>query len=353
MKVGVIGNLQILRGIAAMGVVFYHTDFRLPGDMHTDFAGVATFFVISGFIMCYISRSDPELFFLKRILRIVPLYWLCTATPLALSYQLVIRPWTWPDGFVVYIVKSLLFLPSDRYPFLGVGWTLNYEMYFYLLFAVALWIHRGAAPLIAAALVTGVLALSAAGCDQFLCGYYSNAYLKFFVFGIALFYFWSIVAPRLPAITTAVIGTLIIAFVYATHLDRPAFEPLLSTLPFSMAATVSNAMPVAVVAAALAMSATGTDIKWRPLLLIGDASYAIYLTHTIAMTYLPSLLPASMGSPATSTAAMIAVVAACAAIGIVVHLTIEKPIGRRLRRFAQEADNTSLRPSGQQAAGSP
>jgi exopolysaccharide production protein ExoZ len=351
MKVGVIGNLQILRGVAAMGVVFYHTDYRLPGDLHSDFEGVATFFVISGFIMCYISRSDPEQFFFKRVLRIVPLYWLCTLTPLVLSYQLLVRPWTWPDGFISYIVKSLLFLPMDRYPYLGVGWSLNYEMYFYLLFAVALWIHRGAAPLIAAAFVTGILALSAAGCDLFLCGYYSNWFLKFFVFGIALFYLWSTVAPRLPAIPTAVIGTLIIAFFYATHLDRPLFEPLLSAVALPMTA-INTAMPVAVVAAALAMSATGADVKWRPLLLIGDASYAIYLTHTIAMTYLPSWLPAGMDSPATNTAAMLAVVAACAAIGVVVHLTVEKPVGRWLRRFAQEAKHTSLQPAGQEAAGS-
>ena len=40
-----ISNLQILRGLAAVGVVFYHIDFRLPGDWHTEFFGVSTFFV--------------------------------------------------------------------------------------------------------------------------------------------------------------------------------------------------------------------------------------------------------------------------------------------------------------------
>jgi len=51
--------MQILRRLAALGVVFYHTDFRLPGDWHTEFFGVSTFFVISGFIMCFITR-DPD-----------------------------------------------------------------------------------------------------------------------------------------------------------------------------------------------------------------------------------------------------------------------------------------------------
>src|SRR5262249_52353737 len=71
MKPGVIGNLQLLRGIAAIGVVFYHTDYRLAGNVHTDLRGVETFFVISGFIMCYISQNDPKWFFWKRVLRIV------------------------------------------------------------------------------------------------------------------------------------------------------------------------------------------------------------------------------------------------------------------------------------------
>jgi exopolysaccharide production protein ExoZ len=338
MKPGLIGNLQLLRGIAAIGVVFYHTDYRLAGNAHSDLRGVETFFVISGFIMCYISQSDPRLFFWKRVLRIVPLYWLCTAFLLALSFQVVLRPWTWPPDFIPHILKSLFFLPSERFPILGVGWTLNYEMYFYLLFALALWIHRRMAPLIAAALVTGILALAPLGCDHFLCTYYSEGYIKFFVFGIALFYFWSAVAPMLPRLATAVIGAAVIALLYATELAPSVFGPL--------PASAAVIMPVTVVAAALAMSASGTDVKSRPLLLVGDASYAIYLTHTIAMIALPSLVAAGMASPSQNAAIMLAVVAVCVAIGIIVHVAIERPIGRRLRRFAPSGTDTSLQLSG-------
>ena len=331
MKPGLIGNLQILRGVAAIGVVFYHTNYRLAGDAHTDLRGVETFFVISGFIMCYISQNDPGWFFWKRILRIVPLYWLCTAFLLALSFQMVIRPWTWPADFIPHILKSLFFLPSDQHPILGVGWTLNYEMYFYLLFALALMIHRRMAPLIAAALVTGILALAPLGCNHFLCTYYAEGYVKFFVFGIALYYFWSAVAPLLPRTATAVIGIAVIALLYAIELAPSVFGIV---------------MPIAVVAAALAMSASGTDVKWRPLLLVGDASYAIYLTHTIAMIFVPSVVAAGMPPPDTSTATMLAILGACIVIGIFVHLAVEKPIGRRLRRFAGAGTQASLRLSG-------
>ncbi len=346
MKPGVIGNLQLLRGVAAIGVVFYHTAYLLGGGHHTDLRGVEMFFVISGFIMCYISQNDPASFFLKRIVRIVPLYWLCTAFVLVLSFQMVLRPWTWPVDFVPHIFKSLFFLPSEQFPILGVGWTLNYEMYFYLLFALALAIHRRAAPLIAAALVTGILALAPLGCGHFLCTYYAEEYIKFFVFGIALYYFWSIIAPKLPRIATAVIGTGLIALLYATELDPTLFGTLSSPLP----AAAAIVMPVTVVAAALAMSASGTDVTSRPLLLIGDASYAIYLTHTIAMIYVPSLVERGLPAPSANAATMLALVAACVAIGIAVHIAIEKPIGRRLRRTVGGETQPSLRLSGREAA---
>jgi exopolysaccharide production protein ExoZ len=342
MKPGVIGNLQLLRGIAAIGVVFYHTAYLLADGHHTDLRGVETFFVISGFIMCYISQNDPKSFFLKRVVRIVPLYWLCTAFVLALSFQMVLRPWTWPADFVPHILKSLFFLPSDQHPILGVGWTLNYEMYFYLLFALALWIHRRAAPLIAAILVTGILALAPLGCGHFLCVYYADDYVKFFVFGIALYYFWSGVAPLLPKMATAVVGTGIIALLYATELAPSWLGPL--------PGWAGIVMPVAVVAAALAMSRTGTDVASRPLLLIGDASYAIYLTHTIAMISVPSLVAAGMPAPNTSAAIALVLVGVCVAIGIAVHLAIEKPVGRRLRRLAYGKADASLQLSGRQAS---
>jgi peptidoglycan/LPS O-acetylase OafA/YrhL len=71
-------NIQLLRGLAALAVVFYHTAFILYGNVHTDFQGVCIFFVISGFIMTYIIHTRPEHFLLRRVVRIVPLYWIIT-----------------------------------------------------------------------------------------------------------------------------------------------------------------------------------------------------------------------------------------------------------------------------------
>jgi exopolysaccharide production protein ExoZ len=325
----VIGNLQVLRALAALSVVFYHTGFNVPYDTHTDFSGVAVFFVISGFIICFISAKEADRFFAKRLVRIVPLYWLCTATLLGLIHKWgFARPWTWHADFAFDFVRSVLFLPSTEHPLLGVGWTLNLEMYFYALFAAALWLHRSLAPLLAAAAVLAEFALHAAGCELTACVTYSHPYVRYFLAGIALFYVWRSIGSQLPTIPAAIVGWSAIALCYLAHVF-----PWAGSIEFPWAATV-EAAPIVIVASALLMSKAGADVQWKPLLLLGDASYAIYLTHIIAMQFLvlPLVTAGKLAPPSSALWSMLATLAACLAIGVGVHLWVEKPLGRALRR---------------------
>ena len=100
--------------------------------------GVDIFFVVSGFIMMYVTQSTAKHFFVKRLIRIVPLYWLATIVRFALSPSPIYeQPFKW-----MLLVKSLLFFPPIKegnygQPIFNVGWTLNHEMAFYLLFTAA------------------------------------------------------------------------------------------------------------------------------------------------------------------------------------------------------------------------
>jgi exopolysaccharide production protein ExoZ len=148
--------IQVLRGIAVMMVVIFHLKAIMnPGDFlrkELDFlfnagaAGVDIFFVISGFIMVYVTRklsggfSSSKTFLLKRVLRIWPLYIIAT-----LAYALIVARHTFNFEIFSEIVKSLLFIPVSYteppyfgYAYLGIGWSLNYEMYFYFLIAISL-----------------------------------------------------------------------------------------------------------------------------------------------------------------------------------------------------------------------
>src|SRR6266536_1362084 len=84
----VLYNLHLLRVIAALGVVYFHTTstagLRLDWDVGS--RGVDVFFVISGFIIAHIGTSKPEHFFRRRLIRVVPFYWAATLLVFAVAF---------------------------------------------------------------------------------------------------------------------------------------------------------------------------------------------------------------------------------------------------------------------------
>jgi exopolysaccharide production protein ExoZ len=152
--------IQIIRGLSALGVVFFHCKSTLTEQdslkgtidwlFNSGAAGVDIFFIISGFIMVYSTRSTttppqeppPVLFFFKRMVRVWPPYAVVTVLYLFILSKLTV----FRDPLLLkHTLKSLFFLPVTPgdapfygYPLLRVGWSLNYEVYFYTVFAVSL-----------------------------------------------------------------------------------------------------------------------------------------------------------------------------------------------------------------------
>jgi exopolysaccharide production protein ExoZ len=313
--------------------VFYHTDFRLAGDWHTDFSGVAIFFVISGFIMCFITRENADEFLKMRLIRIVPMYWLCTFALVFLMFRFeVFKPSTWltapasgaEEPIWAYVGRSLLFLPSEKFPTLGVGWTLNFEMYFYVVFALALWINRRLAPLIVAAVLITVFYSDGTVCTLFVCHYYSHGYIHYFLAGIALFYIWTFGSFFVRGWPVVLICTSGLLYFFGSQLARPLWPD------WSLA--YYWWFPPLVVACALFMESGGAPITWKPAVLLGDASYALYLTHTIFYGVERHYLqPWHLPTPKESIAVMLFEVVTATLVGIAIHLYVEKPLLRRVR----------------------
>jgi exopolysaccharide production protein ExoZ len=204
---GKVYSLQALRAIAAWLVIAAHalhdvTHGELSNPM-TSFAwalgsiGVDIFFVISGFIMVHICWDDFALpggaqhFMRRRIVRIVPLYWVATIAALVFHRVSAKAPEGWAE-----LLQSLLFIPYYKEnvgwrPILGQGWTLNYEMMFYAIFAVALTFPRKLA-LPGIAVVLGIVTSVGPVLPSGILTYLSSPIVLWFVLGVAIATLWQL-----------------------------------------------------------------------------------------------------------------------------------------------------------------
>ena len=159
-------GIQTLRGLAAILVVMEHIRFFACGAF-----GVDIFFCISGFMIMLTTQNDTGYFFKKRLIRIVPFYWIMTLGSFALML-LFPSMFQASEATLSRLVKSLLFIPFDMgsgvlQPLLRIGWTVNCEMFFYLLFWLAFHIshkYRGLLCSIFLLVCTGLGTILSGGC---------------------------------------------------------------------------------------------------------------------------------------------------------------------------------------------
>ena len=326
--------IQYLRGVAALMVVWFHGVEQVPGiddffPVHIGNAGVDLFFVISGFIMVATtngSSMSPLEFMRRRIIRIVPLYWLLTLLMVAIALcvpslfkTLQVLPET--------LAQSLLFIPHfsrsfpDRvWPLLVPGWSLNFEMFFYLLFAVSLAMPSRFRVVV---LIAALLALTGIGAafGPFASAsalVYTSPMLLLFVSGALLASWWLHHRREMPvavAVLLLVVGSALLLAPDLAVLGH--FSQMIgATL------TVAGALHVRFAA-------------WNNGVLkaLGDSSYSLYLTHIFTLGVL-RVLWAHVG-PATQTLAsasgfMVASTLLCAVVGVMSYRWVENPLMRWL-----------------------
>jgi len=281
---------QVYRGIAALLVVMVHIHFTSAENLNqvtflnlflTGWSGVDYFFVLSGFIMVYVHRSaigkkdQLKSFLVKRAVRIYPIYWIITLT--VLCFFLVIPGFANNQDLTLEkVIVSLLLIPQNDKPILDVGWTLIYELYFYFLFSIAIWLKpKHSVPILSTWLFVTILHF----CkivkfpDYFfvLNLVFGNMNLEF-VLGCLAAYIVIKYNNKLGKYRWILFGIANLGYVI-----------------FSMLVAWSNIeldriTTFAVLAALLIIAATSIDLKDSPkipylLIFLGDASYSIFLTH--------------------------------------------------------------------------
>jgi exopolysaccharide production protein ExoZ len=286
--------IQILRALAALAIALLHSfedASQLSRRLGEEFApqrllpldaGVDLFFVISGFVMVYASRDmfgrteSAGVFLRRRLARIVPIYWAVTLLYLAVSFgglAPVNRPQ--PDGWE--IAASFLFVPWILgqgplvQPVYTLGWTLNYEMLFYALFALFLPLKRAVAvPLLVGVLMLLVAVGQVIPSSQVQLHFWTRSIILEFAFGMIIGQM-ALSGVRPGKGLAAALSVAALAMLWIGHVQLGIFPD--RALQYGLPAAL-------LVIAALAFN----DIDAaRPLarlgVRLGDASYAIYLLH--------------------------------------------------------------------------
>lgn len=344
-------SLQALRFLAAGMVVYVHAlatyadKVASIGGTLTPAAlgefGVKLFFCISGYII-YLSSGQLRAgaasaidFMQRRLTRIVPLYWAAT---LLYAAKLAAQGEAPALGD---IIQSLLFLPyADANglmrPVLGVGWSLNYEMMFYLLFAGTLLLRPARRPLTLAAAL-GLLLLfrhafppdDTAGAVHVGIYLLGDHYLLYFLAGLAIAWLQNdgrlyAYLPRFaPRNTTLALPGLIALYcvpVMLTDMPRMVLESLMALICIACLLLCTLERPRA--------DASATPVV-HLLKLGGDASYCIYLTHGFVMGPCARLIDL-LAQPPGPLAFALAMLLLCSATGILFYCLFEKPLLRKV-----------------------
>jgi exopolysaccharide production protein ExoZ len=310
--------LQYLRALAAYAVVYAHT--TTQHEPYSEFLpyfgsfGVDIFFVISGFIMVWIARETdaPLPFFINRIRRVVPLYWFFT---LLMAAILLVAPQVFKNSYFEFapLLKSLFFLPywssihpGEVWPLVAPGWSLNYEMYFYLLFALSLIVKlKWRVPAISIAItLVFVLALRVSG-PSAAVSFLSESIVFEFILGMWLALSFKR-GMRLPSSGGV---CLIVAGVCWLLLDPP------------MAHLFRYGVPSLLIVAGCLYLKTPEN---RFGVLLGDSSYALYLSHIFTLGLLAKLLPPILGDSASAAWVFVLICfVVCVIGGIVVHVVVD------------------------------
>jgi len=338
--------VQYLRGIAAVMVVVSHCYLyasktspglaALPWMPAYGFFGVAIFFVISGFIMYFTSRDrwsgsaeEAKGFALRRLHRIVPLYWLVTAITIAMI--LVAGA---DDAHVKLswreVVQSLLFFPYgfngiNFRPIVGVGWTLDFEMFFYALFATGLLLPRRLGLPLVLGLIVATIAIGATGAlGRSPAAAFAQPIVGLFGVGILLGWAHEQLQFRLSYWRGS---ALLYVFLLVSPIVLAAAPRIESQLWFNP--VLWSYATVCVVVGVFTAAPRRMSAAERFGLLLGGASYLLYLIHPLVIRILAEVAQrAGFGSPGGTAAVACAMFGAALVAALVGHRWGELPLNR-------------------------
>lgn len=334
-------GIQFMRYVAALAVLVDHfivvlyENGRVPHDVlafayKLGEAGVLVFFAISGFVMMLTNRGKFHVpgsatdFLVRRLIRIWPMYFLATITVFVMKYG------TDYGRGIESLIKSLTFVPyagpNGLYrPVLGKGWTLNYEMFFYAVFAAGLRFRKPTGLLIVGLVLLGLGLNDGAGRNE-LVHFYANGIVLYFLTGIMLGYLVKETRIKWVHPRSAEAAVSLAIFGFATLLAVTSYASPGAGKQAAMLSLTFVCLYCVCFARTRFSSARLSSIA----ALLGDSSYCLYLFHGFVFFAVKPVLKYLPETPLTLLLVLLAGAASGACL--LIHLCIEAPLNRALLR---------------------
>ena len=301
-----LSSIQILRGIAASLVVFLHILASMDTYYHYSIisnypalaafleSGVDVFFVISGFIMFAVTQNKfgqgyAWTFIKKRAFRVLPLYWAFTFFYVTLLL-LIPSAFNTSSFDLLKLIQSLFFIPhfnnsGDVMPVVSVGWTLNFEMYFYVCFAIALLLSKKVGLFIALIIIVlGLVIQHISGVNHVAFSIISNSLILEFLMGVlaSIIYFklYSNKAKLSIALNRKkihVFGSIILLLLIVYWVVLYKFF-----ISFQLPRFILWGLPSVLLLIAF-ISFEPLIKNWKGGVFIGDISYSLYLIQVFTL----------------------------------------------------------------------
>ena len=339
-------SVQFLRFVAAALVVVnhvFHTS-QLYVDHASELAeysfkigaaGVHIFFVISGLVIVYVNLPNYTQtnavgsYVKKRLVRIFPIYWAIAALNLIflVFFNFSSVDYSIEDMQLLDYIRGFLLLPPNASSFIFVGWSLSYELYFYAVFIPFLLLRLDWAVPCLTVFLFGLAVIGAVSQpEDALVSVATNSLLLEFAFGAWIA--WAAINDRLgpPWLSVALAALGIAGFVAGFMLG---YERGPSALVWGLPSALLVFGMVGIERHHLAQGLFDR-LSW-----LGDSSYALYLTHAVALPPISFILGTSISVPNVPTALPIFVVLGtfCVLLGLATHELVERPLTRAAGRL--------------------
>jgi exopolysaccharide production protein ExoZ len=343
-------GMDILRAIAAMMILLFHAhsiaerqafsrDYKIFSTPNFWYACIELFFVMSGFLMVHMSYEmygQPgawKAFLIRRVVRTPPLYYAYTIV--VFSLFLILPNLTDIPVTFARFINSLLFIPSSNPPIITIGWTLNYEVYFYILVGVGLFLRFPFGPMLTAGILVTAAILGQIYMPQvepfrlwtanilldFVIGiivavmYYRNFALGFCLRW--LLFFSALVLLSLPIDVDD--GTLARPLVFGT------------------------AVGLIVAVLTLRQSQPRFGAIETPLVNLGARAYTIYLSHILILKLVEKVLFRYWQGPTAAYAYIVVGAVTVLIVSAVLYEVVERPLTKILQAWAKRQGSYSIR----------